>query len=288
MFWLWLTLGWVLASVATAAVYRRSVGASAAVPQQVRTFVLQLENELARSHPGVEFLELLPQRFACLLRVDGQETPVALHRLYADCQAQPDRFAELVARVCADVRNLALDQVEDLDFAAAAPLLLPQVRSAQWLEERGRFGDGGLVATPLNDQLVAVYVVDDASSMLFVCRAHLQRWRKSVADVHHLAVANLARLGAFDADAACARERPLVLQTGDGYDAARVLLLGKCSDLLVALPDRDTLWVGGAEGANLEQLMATTESIARSAAHPVSAQVYRLNEGRLEALPASR
>ena len=108
MFWLWLTLGWVLASVATAAVYRRSVGASAAVPQQVRTFVLQLENELARSHPGVEFLELLPQRFACLLRVDGQETPVALHRLYADCQAQPDRFSEMVCGLCWEFVYLAV------------------------------------------------------------------------------------------------------------------------------------------------------------------------------------
>lgn len=248
--------------------------------------MLRLETEIARSHPDIEYLGMLPDRFACLLRIDGQETPISLHDVYRAYQAFPDTFQGLVSRLLTDVREVGLDRVTDLDFAAAAPLLRPQVRNREWLDAQGCFGDSGLAHTRLNDELVTVYVIDDPSSMVFVCRAHLQRWRKSERDVHNLAVANLARLG--DLQGLPVGERPVVVQTGDGYDAARVLLLQETQGLIVAMPDRDTLWVGTEKGQNLEQLMATTAAISKAAAHPVSQQVWRLSDGRLQAVPVRR
>ncbi|MBL8754094.1 MAG: hypothetical protein JNK15_12410 [Planctomycetes bacterium] len=79
-----------------------------------------------------------------------------------------------------------------------------------------------------------------------------------------------------------------MMQTGDGYDAARALLLEPKEGLLLAIPDRDTLWVGPEAGQNLAQLMATTEDIANHATHPVSDRVYRVTDGRFEALPTRR
>ncbi|MFM1872801.1 MAG: hypothetical protein RL398_2223, partial [Planctomycetota bacterium] len=237
MVWLWATLGWLAASAGAAALFHRLKAADGAVPSGVRSFVLGLENELAKNHPGVEFVELLPDRFACLLSVDGQQTPVSLHRLHEQAAAAPDTLPALVAQLVADLREVALDRVEDLDFARAAELLLPQVRSRSWIEERGRFGDSGMVSRPLGEELAVVYVLDHDSSMVFVCRAHLQRWRKTAEDLHNLAVANLAKRGDPRVDAATAKSQPFVLQTGDGYDAARVLLLRGCDDLLVAMPD---------------------------------------------------
>src|SRR5690606_24630333 len=125
-----------------------------------------------------------------------------------------------------------------------------------------------LVHRPLNDDLATVYVLDDPHCMVFVCREHLRRWRKTETDVHNLALANLARLGA-GVDGASATAEPMVVQSGDGFDAARVLLLEQAEGLLVAIPDRDTLWIGPENGQNLEQLMATTEAIARQSPHPV-------------------
>lgn len=256
---------------------------SARYPPEVAAFVLQLENELLAAHTDVQFLGMLPDRFACLLEVDGQETPVGLYEAFRHAEAFPESFARMVVRLIGDIREVGLDRADDLDFATAAQLLMPQVRSQAWLAEQGTFGDSGLVHTPVNDELVTVYVVDDSSCMVFVCRAHLKRWQKEAVDLHNLALANLRRLGRAGLEEA--PQDPVLLQSGDGFDAARLLLLDQQDDLLVAVPDRDTLWVGPAAGQNLESLMAATEQIAERSQHPVSSHVFRVCDGHL--LPVS-
>ncbi len=281
--WLWVTIAWAAAAVLAAVVHHRWRRVAAEPAPELAAFMLRFENELQRCHPAVAFLGMLPDRFACLLRVDGQETVVAMHGVFRNATADPDAFTRLVALLLAEIREVGLDRVGDLDFAAAAPQLLPQVRARAWLEQHGAFGDSALVHTPLGGELVTVYVVDDAHSMVFVCREHLRRWRRDAADVHNIALANLARRG----PPPTAAEEPFVVRSGDGFDAARVLLLAPRDGMLVAIPDRDTLWVGCEHGQDLERLMATMEGIADKASHPVSTQLYRLTDGRLEPVPAS-
>ncbi len=285
--WLWVGIGWAVLAVTLAMVHHRLRLVRGGYPPEVAAFVLRFENELAAAHPQVRFLGLLPDRFACLLQVDGQETPVGLHEAWRHAQAFPDAFSRMVARLLADVGEAGLDRVGDIDFMDAAPILLPQVRSREWVAAQGAFGDAALVQRPLNDDLVTVYVIDDPHCMVFVCREHLRRWRKAEVDLHNLALSNLARLGGGTFAGVAARAEPMVLQSGDGFDAARVLLLEQAEGLLVAIPDRDTLWVGSAQGQSLEQLMATTEAIARQSPHPVSPNLYRVTDGRLAPLSAS-
>lgn len=284
--WLWMTLGWSAAAVTAATLHHRWRRTTTQPSPEVAAFLLRFENELA-AHRDVEYLGLLPDRFACLLRVDGQETAVALHDVFRNAHVADDAFTRLVACMLADIREVGLDRVRDLDFAAAAPLLLPQVRSRQWLDQRC-FGDSGLVHRRLNDELVTVYVVDDDTNMVFVCREHLRTWRKDVDDLHNLARANLVRRSQPALAGVQSSGQPVVLRSGDGFDAARVLLLDGAEGLLVAMPDRDTLWVGHADGRSLEQLMAATEAIAENAAHPVSPNVFRVTDGQLEPLPSRR
>lgn len=286
--WLWVGLGWLVAALALAAVHHRLRRVRDGYPPEVAAFLLRFETELAEAHPGVQFLGMLPDRFACLLRVEGQETPVGLHDAWRHAQAFPDAFSRMVARLVADVKAAGLDRVDDLDFAAAAPMLLPQVRSRTWLEQQSAFGDAALVHRPLNDDLVVVYVLDDPHCMVFVCREHLRRWRKTDTDLHNLAVGNLQRLGGDRLDAAAVGAEPLVLTSGDGFDAARVLLLEQAEGLLVAIPERDTLWLGPEHGQDLAQLMATTEAIAKRSPHPVSTSLYRVTDGRLEPVSEQR
>lgn len=286
--WLWGILGWLAASAVVATWHHRLRRAQPAFSPEVAAFLVRFETVLAEAHPTVAFLGMLPDRFACLLRVEGQETPVSLHEAFRHSEAFPDAFPRMVERLLADIREVGLDGVADLDFADVAPLLLPQVRSRAWLEEHGCFGDSGLAYTRLNDELVTVYVIDDPQCMVFVCRAHLQRWRKVEVDLHNLAVANLARLGREGLQKVGAAAEPLLVHSGDGYDAARVLLLEQAEGLLVAIPDRDTLWVGREQGQSLEQLMAATEEVARNSPHPVSPQVWRIKDGQLEAASGPR
>jgi hypothetical protein len=284
--WVWVPLAWASAALLAVLFHRRWRRVGRQPTPEVAAFMLRLETELSTAHPAVEFRGMLQDRFACLLAIDGQETAVSLHEMFRHADAPPDAFSRLVTSLLDDVRDLGLDRVGDLDFAAAAPLLMPQIRSRSWLEDRGAFGDSGLVHTPLADDLVVVYVVDEAHDMVFVCREHLRRWRKDAAALHNLALANLARRGEPLPEPAL--HEAVVLRSGDGFDAARVLLLAPRDGLLVAFPDRDTLWVANDDGQSLEHLMATTDTIAGHAAYPVSSRVYRLTDGRLEPVPAAR
>ena len=287
--WFWIGAAWLAAAWAAVLVHRRWRQRSPEIDPRLATFVLRLENELAQQHPTVRFLGMLPDRFACLLAVDGQETVVALHGLYTHADDTADGFTRAVARLLGEVRDVGLDRIDDDggDFAVVAASLLPQVRTRAWLGERGTFGDSGIVHRALGDRLVVVYVIDEGADMVFVCRKHLQRWRKTEAEVHDLAVVNLARRGEPLPERVPADG--LVLRSGDGYDAARVLLLlGSDEELLVALPDRDTLWVGRAPDVDVAQIAAAAEAVAANAPHPVEGSLFRLTAGQLEPLTASR
>jgi uncharacterized protein YtpQ (UPF0354 family) len=284
--WLWVSVSWCLVALGGVALHHRLRRSSSRYPPEVAAFVLRLENELLAAHPGVQFLGMLPDRFACLMNVDGQETPVGLYEAFRHAEAFPESFSRMVARLVDDIREVGLDRADDLEFATAAQLLMPQVRSRQWLDEQGTFGDSGLVHTAINDELVTVYVVDDSSCMVFLCRAHLKRWQKDVLDLHNLALANLARLGRNGLSEASAEA--ILLQSGDGFDASRILLLDQRDGLLVAIPERDTMWVGPEAGQNLEQLMAATEQMADRSQYPVSPHLFRIKDGRLEPVQESR
>jgi uncharacterized protein YtpQ (UPF0354 family) len=278
--WLWVGIGWCALALTGVVLHHRLRSKSSRYPPEVAAFVLQLESELVAAHPGVQFLGMLPDRFACLMRVDGQETPVGLYEAFRHVDAFPESLTRMVAELVGDIREVGLDCADELDFATAAQLLMPQVRCKDWLDEQGTFGDSGLVHTPINDQLVTVYVVDDSNCMVFLCRAHLKRWQKEAQDLHNLALTNLARLGRNGIDDVSAEA--VLLQSGDGFDASRLLLIDQQEGLLVAVPDRDTLWAGPEEGQNIEQLMSVTEQIADRSQYPVSSLLFRVKDGRLE------
>lgn len=281
--WEWILGGWIGLSVLLAWMHHRARRGQSRLPSEVEEFLLRLETTLARRRPEVEYLGLLPGQFTALMRVQGQETPVSLQGPWRHAQAFPDAFDSMVDRLVQDVGEVGLDRIDDHDFTSVATWILPQVKGKDWLQQQGCFGDAGLVHRALSDDLAVVYVIDDPHTMVFVCRAHLQRWQKSEEDVHHLALGNLQRLSRGHIGRGDVVTGPLLLRSGDGYDAARVLLLDEQDDgLLVAIPDRDVLWVGMEEGQDLPGLMAATQDLAAAAVHPVSAQLYRARKGQLE------
>ena len=268
---------WCGLAVALAVAFHRLRQRAPSLPTEVREFLAKLEGELAQ-HDDVEWLGLLPGQFSGLLRVRGQETPVSLHELFRRSEAFPERFAQSVAQLLSEIDEAGLDRIDDHEFGGVAVDLMPQVRSLAWVEGQGRFGDSALVHRRFGADLAVVYVVDDPHSMVFVCRAHLKRWGRTAEDVHQLAMQNLQQLSAKDGIPAAAPGAPVMLQTGDGYDAARVLLLDEKRDLLVAMPDRDVLWVAFDEGQDLAQLQRKAATMAAAASHPVSGRIYRMTQ----------
>jgi len=283
-----LVVVWCGVAVLLAAVFHRLRKATPTLAPEAQEFLRRFEEELAR-HEGVAFLGLLPGQFAGLLRVHGQETPVSLRELYRRSEAFPERFAQSVSQLIDEIGEQGLDRLDHHEFGGVAVDLMPQVKSLVWVEEQGRFGDSAIVHRRFGEDLAIVYVVDDPHSMTFVCRAHCKRWGRTVDDVHQLAMQNLQKRCAEDSLPSAAAGAPVMLQTGDGYDAARVLLLPQREDVLVAMPDRDVLWVALDEGQDLAALERKATTMARAAAHPVSGRVYRLaSEGPKPAIATNQ
>ncbi|GAB4142946.1 MAG: hypothetical protein Fur0037_10350 [Planctomycetota bacterium] len=280
--WPWIAGGWALLSLLLALLHARAARRRPRIPPDVRRFLLRFESELARRHPEGEYRGLLPGRFAALLSLHGQETPVALQGVFRHAKAFPEAFGPMVDRLIEDIVEVGLDRIEHHDFSWIAPWILPQVRSREWLLAQGRFGDEALVHRALNEELVVVFVIDDPQTMVYICKAHLRAWGRGADEIDHLAIANLRRLSGDGIRDEVLARGPLLIHNRDGYDAARLLLLDRVDGLLVAVPDRDILWMGREQSQDLQELMAAAEEIAKSSDHPVSPKVFRARGGALE------
>lgn len=282
----WFLGGWIALSVVAAVVFHlvRSRYAPVTIPPEVQRFLRRLQEELATNHPSVGVCGMLPGRFAIVLRLDGQETPLGLHELFRHSLAFPDAFAQAVARFVREARSDGLDRPHDHSFADVATNLLPQVRAMDWVRSAApALGDAALVHRPFGDDLAICYVIDEPWSMVFVCRAHLRQWGRSEEDLFRLASQNLQRLAGAELPIPGVNDEPIIVRSGDGYDAARVLMLDpeRVEGLLVAMPERDVLWLCSESSAGLAELMSLNEEQNREAEHPVSPHLYRMQAGRL-------
>jgi uncharacterized protein YtpQ (UPF0354 family) len=289
---LWIALSWLALSIATAAAFHvaRSRLRPVPVPPEVRTFLRQLDEIIRAQHPEVNIRGMLPGRFAVVLEVQGQEVPVPLHQLFRHASTFPEAMPQMVDTLLREIGSGGLTRISEHRFEDVATRILPQVRSAQWVSAHSpAFGDAALITRPLADDLRVCYVVDDPWSMVFVCRAHLRQWGIDDEAVHTLATQNLQRLGARALPVPGTGDAPVVVHTGDGYDAARVLLLDpeQAEGLLVAMPERDTLWLGtsaSGERDAMSALMALNREQNAASAYPVSPTLYRVQGGQLEAV----
>ena len=105
--------------------------------------------------------------------------------------------------------------------------------------------------------------------------------------IFHLAHQNLRRLSNWEVPVPGEHGGPTRLHSGDGYDAARVLLLdpSQAEEFLIAIPERDTLYLGREEDRpSMISLMATEKGDSE---HPVSHEVYRLRDQQLVPIDGS-
>jgi uncharacterized protein YtpQ (UPF0354 family) len=258
------------------------------VPQDTRRFYVRLDEVLRERHAGIEVVGLTRQGFGAVLRVDRQEVAVPLGEAFLRERAFPAGFDDIVDRLVTEIRQ-HLTAIGDLPFDEAVQRVLPQIRSEEWLRTQSpAFGPGRIPTTPIFDDLVTCYVLDEPGSMVFVTEGHLDAWGRRVEEIDNIAMANLRRLAAEDGGLpvpAADDKEPRVLHTGDGYDAARLLLalddVDAAPGFVLAVPDRDTLVVG-APNADLSRLMGDVGAEYRCSDHPISPRVYKVSEGRLE------
>ncbi len=282
--WSWILLGGALVLlVALWVVHRRQHNPRTRVLGEAARFLLLVLDDI-RGRPEVEFRGAMPGGFAILLAVRGQEVPVVLDQLYQHYRAFPSRLCELMDDLLEEIELTALDHPRDHVFANVATNVLPQVRRLSWVRENGpAFGDSALVHRRLGPDLAVCYVIDGMWSMVFVCQAHLRQWGRTEEDIFQMARQNLARGSQSEIPLPDAARSSVLLRSGDGYDAARVLLLDaeQLSGLLIAMPEQEVLWLHQESQHDIKSLVARNQEQNQRAPRPVSPELYRMQDDEL-------
>ena len=194
------------------------------------------------------------------------------------------------------------------DWSAAAPLLVPLLRPAGTQGMPVTEIDATALAAdstrshsqPLLDEgpceLSVVYAIPATGFDVIVNGDHLLSWGVTVADLQDAAMRNL---GAWSAGAAWTDEvsgerRLISSDTGDGWDASRILLpevrerlvaeLGATGRVLIGLPERHLLVAGTLRPDDAEFAELFAEFVLESsggADEPVDRRVFEIVGGNL-------
>jgi hypothetical protein len=238
----------------------------------------------------------------------GDEPPASYRDSAPDVLAPIDISAPVSGHVpAAPSSGHSIAESPEHDWSAAAPLLFPLLRPVGTLGMAVTSIDAAALAAdsrshsqPLLDEgpcdLSVVYAIPATGFDVIVNGDHLVSWGVTVADVQDAALRNL---GAWSATAAWTDEvsgerRLISSDTGDGWDAARILLtevrdkltaeLGGAGRVLIGLPERHLMIAGALRPGDDEFAGLFAEFVVESsggADEPVDRRVFELVDGRL-------
>ncbi|TMF34107.1 MAG: DUF1444 family protein [Chloroflexi bacterium] len=244
-----------------------------------------------------------------LARDLGDEPPGGLRDSAPDILGQIDASAPVSGHVPAPERTASsAAESPEHDWAAASAIIFPLLRppGAQGLIV-AEIDAAALAADaarghsqPLVDEgpsgLAVVYALHAGGFDVIVNGDHLLSWGVTPEKIQEAAMQNLASwsTGAAWTDEVSGERRLISSDTGDGWDAARILLpevvdklaaeLGSTGRVLVGLPERHLLVAGALRPDDEEFAALFAEFVVESsggADEPVDRRVFELVDGRL-------
>jgi hypothetical protein len=225
-----------------------------------------------------------------------------------DYLAPIDASAPVSGHVPPPKSSVSIAQSPEHDWEVARALVFPAFRpvgtqglAVESFNRDALAGHGTLShAQPLLDQgpagLPVVYTMDAGGFDIVVNGDHLMSWGVEPADVQDAALRNLA---AWSTGAAWVVEesgprRLVSSQTGEGWDAARIILpetlgrlateLGGLGRILVGLPERHLLTAGSLSTGDDEFAVLFADFVVEQsggADEPIDRRVFELVDGRL-------
>jgi hypothetical protein len=238
----------------------------------------------------------------------GDAPPSAIRDTAPDYLAPIDAGAPVSGHVPPPESTGAIAESPEHDWEHARAVVFPAFRpiGTQGLEleslDRDALAFHGRQshAQPLLDQgpagLPVVYTIDAGGFDIVINGDHLLSWGVEPSAIQDAAMANLAAWSAAAAwSVETSGERRLVSsQTGDGWDAVRILLpeaaahlgreLGSFGRILIGIPERHLLTAGALRPGDDEFASLFAEFIVEQsggADEPIDRRVFELVDGRL-------
>ncbi|KAB8141911.1 DUF1444 family protein [Chloroflexia bacterium SDU3-3] len=142
--------------------------------------------------------------------------------------------------------------------------------------------------------LIITYVVEEQGGVTYINEEHLERWDVNVQDLHEQAVENLRRrTGEISAvSSGQAEQRLFIFNSGDGYDATRMLLFDLLEswaqhtpgNLVIGIPNRDFLIAfSDADPDILSNIAIQIQSDSAQRQHGLTDQLFTLSGGQVRA-----
>lgn len=240
----------------------------------------------------------------------ADDAPGVLRDSAPDVLAPIDASAPVSGHVPAPEHSHAASIAEspEHDWGAAAALLYPALRpvgttglTVADIDPEALAADAGRHhSQPLVDEgpcgIVVVYALNAGAFDVIVNGDHLLSWGVPVSEVQDAAMRNLAAWSASAAwtDEVSGERRLISSDTGDGWDAARVLLpevlerlgreLSPAGRVLIGVPERHLLIAGTLRPGDEEFAALFSEFIVEQsggADEPIDRRVFELVDGRL-------
>jgi uncharacterized protein YtpQ (UPF0354 family) len=226
------------------------------------------------------------------LRVRDADRTIDLDDFYSAYARDPAELDTIARNFVLAALGVAPSR-EVADFAALADRIYPMLKPIALLATVRERSLPMLAYREFLADLIVTYVVDEQRSVAFINEDHLERWSVSVQDVHEQAIENLRRRTLDQVDYVTAGEgeqRIFIFNSGDGYDATRLLLADLLAtwardlpgNLVIGIPNRDFLI--GFSDANpeiLERIAQQVQSDATGREHGITDQLFTLVAGEV-------
>lgn len=228
---------------------------------------------------------------ALTVSANGRELTIDLDPFYEAYARRPQQIDVVVKTLLGVARGIPAVR-EARDFAVVAAQVRPMLKPVALLLDVRERGVPLPVYREFMADLIITYVIHETNRAAYITDDHLRRWGINAAQLHARAVQNLQRVtdGVQSVTSGVGDQRLFMFNSGDGYDATRLLLTDVLAgwaakvpgNLVVGVPERDFLIAFS--DANQDILRAISAQIAADAvskAHGLTEQLFTLARGTI-------
>jgi uncharacterized protein YtpQ (UPF0354 family) len=184
------------------------------------------------------------------LRANGADVTADLTNFYSAYSRDPAQLDVVFETFVRVMLGIQPDRSAS-DYAALADRIYPMLKPLEMLVEVRERKLPMLAYREFLADLMIAYVIDEERSVAYINEEHLDRWNVSAHDLHEHSLENLRRrteqvkyttVGAGE-------QQLFIFNSGDGYDASRLLLSEVLAEwaravpgnLVIGIPNRDFL-----------------------------------------------